>query len=164
MIVEELQPVLEQAGRALSTCEPFPWSRPTTSARKTIFNLVAADNQFEKTFAEFLEKASDVDRFSKLPERFGFTVAYTDSAANLRYYEPDFVAVTNDGAHHLIETKGREDVDVAHKDRAARLWCENATLLTGTEWRYKKIPQKEFEKLRPDDFDDLIALEPVRLL
>ena len=47
---------------------------------------------------------------------------------------------------------------------AARLWCENATLLTDTEWRYKKIPQKEFEKLRPDDFDDLIALEPVRLL
>jgi hypothetical protein len=34
----------------------------------------------------------------------------------------------------------------------------------GTEWRYKKTPQKEFEKLRPDDFDDLIALESVRLL
>ena len=66
--------------------------------------------------------------------------------------------------HHLIETKGREDVEVAHKDRAARLWCENATLLTGTEWRYKKIPQKEFEKLRPDALDDLIILEPVRLL
>ena len=164
MIVEELQPMLEQAGRALSTCEPFPWSRPTATARKTVFNLVAADNQFEKTFAEFLEKASDVDRFSKLPERFGFTIAYTDSAANLRYYEPDFAAVTNDGVHHLIETKGREDVDVAHKDRAAQLWCENATLLTSTEWRYKKVPQKEFEKLRPDDFDDLIALDPVRLL
>jgi type III restriction enzyme len=164
MIVEELQPMLEQAGRPLSICEPFPWSRPTASARKTVFNLVATDNQFEKTFAEYLEKASDVDRFSKLPERFGFTIAYTDSAANLRYYEPDFVAITNDGVHHLIETKGREDVDVAHKDRAARLWCENATLLTGTEWRYKKIPQKEFEKLRPDGFDDLIALEPVRLL
>jgi type III restriction enzyme len=61
-------------------------------------------------------------------------------------------------------TNVHEDIDVAHKDRAARLWCENATLLTSTEWRYKKIPQKEFEKLRPDDFDDLIALERVRLL
>ena len=36
--------------------------------------------------------------------------------------------------------------------------------ITVTGWRYKKIPQKEFEKLRPDDFDDLIGLEPVRLL
>ena len=48
------------------------------------------------------------------------------------------------------------------KDRAALLWCENATLLTGTEWLYKKVMQKEFEKLRPDEFEDLIALEPDR--
>ena len=126
--------------------------------------MVGADNQFEKSFAEFLQKAPDVDRFAKLPERFGFTIAYTDSAANLRYYEPDFVAVTNDGIYHLIETKGREDVDVSFKDRAAAPWCENATLLTGRSWQYLKVPQKEFEKLRPDDFGDLIALEPVRLL
>ena len=164
VVVEDLQPFLESEGQPLSTCEPFPWSRPTTPASKTVFNLVAADNQFEKSFAEFLQKASDVNRFAKLPERFGFTIAYTDSAANLRYYEPDFVAVTDDGVHHLIETKGREDVDVAHKDRAAILWCENATLLTRIEWQYLKVPQKEFEKLHPDDFGDLIALEPVRLL
>lgn len=164
VVVEDLQPFLESEGQPLSTCEPFPWSRPTTTANKTVFNLVGADNQFEKTFAEFLQKAGDVNRFAKLPERFGFTIAYTDAAANLRYYEPDFVAVTDDGVHHLIETKGREDVDVAHKDSAAALWCENATMLTGKEWRYRKVPQKEFEKLRPDDFGDLIALDPVRLL
>ncbi|MBE0696060.1 MAG: hypothetical protein IH586_03970 [Anaerolineaceae bacterium] len=40
-----------------------------------------------------------------------------------------------DRIHHLIETKGREDVDVAHKDLAARLWCENATRLTALEWK-----------------------------
>lgn len=103
-------------------------------------------------------------RFAKLPERFGFTISYTDAAANLRYYEPDFVAVTSDGIHHLIETKGREDIDVKHKDRAAALWCENATLLTGITWQYKKVLQKEFEKLQPNDFEDLIALEPITLL
>jgi type III restriction enzyme len=105
-----------------------------------------------------------LDEFAWLPERFGFTIAYTDAAANLRYYEPDFVAVTADGIHHLIETKGREDIDVKHKDRAAQLWCENATILTGTEWRYQKVLQKGFEELRPNDFEDLIALEPVTLL
>jgi type III restriction enzyme len=96
--------------------------------------------------------------------RFGFTINYSDSAANLRYYEPDFVAVTADGIHHLIETKGREDIDVQHKDRAAQLWCENATILTGTEWQYKKVLQKAFEQLHPDDFSDLIALEEITLL
>jgi type III restriction enzyme len=163
-IIEEKIPVLEKSGRPLSTCEGFPWSRLTLKADRTVFNLVAADNQFEKDFALFLEKAPDVDRFAKLPEIFNFTIPYTDSVANLRYYEPDFVAVTSDGLHHLIETKGREDIDVKHKDYAARLWCENATLLTGTHWEYKIIHQQEFEKLHPSDFDDLIALEPVRFL
>jgi type III restriction enzyme len=163
-VVEELMPVLEHAGRLLSTTEPFPWSRPMLAAKKTVFNLVAADNEYEKAFAHFLEKAPDVARFAKLPERFGFAIPYTDAVANLRYYEPDFVAVTTDGIHHLIETKGREDVDVAHKTRAARLWCENASLLTGTEWLYKIVHQKEFEQLHPDEFSDLIALEPILLL
>ena len=160
-VIEERTPTLEHAGRSLSTTEGFPWSRPTLSATKTIFNLVAADNEFEKTYAAFLEKAPDVVRFAKLPERFNFTIPYTDAAANLRYYEPDFVAVTTDGVHHLIETKGREDIDVKHKDRAAELWCENATTLTGTRWAYRKVLQKEFEKLQPSDFEDLIALDPI---
>ncbi len=157
-IVETQTPVLESAGRKLSACDGFPWSRPTLPAQKTVFNLVAADNQFEKNFALFLEKAADVVRFAKLPHKFNFTIPYTDSVANLRYYEPDFVAVTKDGVHHLIETKGREDIDVKHKDRTAQLWCENATMLTGTTWEYQKILQKGFEKLQPVDFEDLIAL------
>jgi type III restriction enzyme len=159
-----LTPELLSAARCLSETEPFPWSRPTATAVKTVFNLVAADNEFEKTFAVFLEKAPDVARFVKLPERFGFTIPYTDSAANLRYYEPDFIAVTTDGTHHLIETKGLEDIDVRHKDRAAQLWCENASLLTGAQWLYKIVHQKEFEKLRPDEFSDLVALDPIVLL
>ena len=160
-VVEEQTPILEHAGRCLSTTEGFPWSRPTLAATKTVFNLVAADNEFEKAFALFLEKAPDVARFAKLPERFNFIIPYTDSAANLRYYEPDFVAVTADGVHHLIETKGREDIDVKHKDLAAQLWCENGTILTSTEWVYRKVLQKEFEKLQPSDFEDLVALDPI---
>lgn len=164
VVVEELYPTLEEAGRRISECPPFPWSRETLLASKTVFNLAAPENQFELAFAKFLQNADDVDRFAKLPEQFGFTIPYTDSVANLRYYEPDFVAVTRDGIHHLIETKGREDVDVSFKDRAAALWCENATRLTGVPWQYLKVPQREFERLRPSDFDDLIALQPVRLL
>ena len=116
---------------------------------------MAADNEFERDFAKFLESASDVDRFAKLPSRFGFTIEYTDSATNLRYYEPDFVAVDTDGVHHVIETKGREDVDVAHKDRAATIWCENATLLTETTWTYVKVPQVEFGELQPTSLSDV---------
>ena len=87
-----------------------------------------------------------------------------DSVSNLRYYEPDFVVVLDNGNHFLVETKGREDLDVAHKDRAAQIWCENATLLTGTSWSYLKVPQKEYETLQPTEFSDLLVFEDRKLL
>jgi len=156
LVVEELSPSLEHPGRALSETEPFPFSRPTFEASKTVFNLVAADNDFEREFARFLQDATDVDRFAKLPTRFGFTIEYTDSATNLRYYEPDFVAVDRHGVHYVIETKGREDIDVAFKDRAATIWCENATLLADTTWMYFKVPQVEFGHLQPNELADAV--------
>jgi len=163
LVIEELEPHLIDAGRRLSQTPPFPYSRPTLKANKTVFNLVPCGNEFERAFARFLEDAPDVAAFAKLPEQFGFAIEYTDSSNNLRYYEPDFVAVTTDGRRYLIETKGREDVDVANKDRAAMLWCDNATRLTGNPWQYLKIPQKEYEKLQADEFADLLvfAQQPI---
>ncbi len=160
VIVEELSPSLIHAGRALSTMRGFATSRPTITAHKTVFNLIPCENNFEKRFAQFLEAAPDVAAFAKLPEQFGFRVEYTDTVGNLRYYEPDFVALLADGTHALVETKGREDTDVARKDRAAIIWCENATLLTEMSWRYIKVPQKGFEQLHADEFADLIVLIP----
>ena len=59
-----------------------------------------------------------------------------------------------------METKGLEDVKVAYKDRAARLWCENASVLTGTPWAYLKVLQTEFEALRPESFEALWVVAP----
>lgn len=157
LVVEELEPTLEGEGRKLSQTEGYPFSRPTLAAGKTIFNLVAPGNEYERDFARFLEDSEDVESFAKLPptSRLPFSIEYTDNATNLRYYEPDFVAVVSDGTHWLIETQGREDLDVAHKDRAAPIWCENATTLTGTPWRYVTVQQVEFAKLQPGDFETM---------
>lgn len=77
---------------------------------------------------------------------------------NLRPHYPNFVAAGRSGGHWLLETKGQETTDVPRKDAAAEQWCENATALTGTAWRYAKIPQKDFEALRPSRLADLAAL------
>jgi type III restriction enzyme len=158
LAVEQLYPELVHPGRPLSETPPFPYSRPTLDASRTVFNLVACANQFERAFAQFLEDAPDVSAFAKLPQQFGFAIEYADARNNLRYYEPDFVAVTTDGKRYLLETKGREDVDVAYKDRAATLWCENATRLTGDRWDYVKVPEKECKDLQPASFAELLAL------
>jgi type III restriction enzyme len=159
VVVEEQVPQLV-AARRLSETPAFPYSRPHAfAASKTIFNLAACDNDYEERFARFLQNAPDVTAFAKLPPQFGFAIEYTDSAASLRYYEPDFVAVLTDGSHRLIETKGREDPDVAHKDRATRLWCGNASQLTPQQWSYVKVPQVGFDRLQPASFADLLVFE-----
>jgi len=79
---------------------------------------------------------------------------------NLRNYEPDFVAIERSGVHWLLESKGQENVDVLRKDVAAVRWCENASRLTTTMWKYAKVPQKEFETLQPSRLADLAALVP----
>jgi type III restriction enzyme len=155
IIVEERIPEIVGPPRKLSQTEPFAYSRPTYQASKCIFNRVPCDNEFEVEFSKFLQSAKEVTKFSKLPSRFGFAIEYTDAVANLRYYEPDFVAALDSGEHYLIETKGREDPDVPHKDRAAKLWCEYASDLTETKWQYLKIPQQDFKRLEPNEFSDL---------
>jgi type III restriction enzyme len=157
--IEERQPELLEPKRLLSSTPPFPWSRPIWEGQRTVFNLVPCDNDFERTFARFLDGAPDVTRFAKLPRPFGFAIEYTDAAVNLRYYYPDFVAVDVNATHWLLETKGQESAEVVFKDRAATEWCENATALTGTSWRYRKVPEGEFEALRPARLADLEALD-----
>jgi type III restriction enzyme len=163
MTIEEQQPQLLEPPRMLCTCQPFPWSRPVWEGAKTVFNLVPCDNDFEREFAKFLDVCSDVRSFAKLPQIFGFSIEYTDAAMNLKSYFPDFVALDDEGTHWLLEAKGQENIDVIRKDNAATRWCENATALTGTLWRYVKVPQKDFEALRPSRLADLAALQPASL-
>jgi type III restriction enzyme len=158
VLVEGLEPQLLNVGRRLSETPKFPWSRAMLAAQNCVFNLVPCANEFEKEFAGSLRDAEDVARFAKLPEQFAFTIEYTDAVGNLRYYEPDFVAVAVDGAHYLLETKGQQDVSVAYKDRAARLWCENASRLTGQSWSYVKVRQTAYKSLQPTRFSDLLVL------
>jgi type III restriction enzyme len=39
----------------------------------------------------------------------------------------------------------------------AQIWCENASMLTDTDWRYLKVSQVEFAKLQPTEFADLLV-------
>jgi type III restriction enzyme len=159
LTIAEQEPTLVEPERMLSTCQPFPWSRPVWEGVKTVFNLVPCDNHFEREFAKFLDSASDVKSFSKLPQPFGFSIEYTDLAMNLRSYYPDFIAMDQDGTRWILETKGAETGDVPYKDAAATQWCENATNLTGKKWIYLKVQQKAFETLQPTRFGHLTALQ-----
>ena len=156
LLRQEVEPVILAEPFRLSGVEPFPWSRPTCQASKTVFNLVAADNNFELEFARFLQSAPDVVRFAKLPTQLGFKIQYIANTGNIRHYYPDFVAVDTKGRHHLIETKGLEDTNVANKDRAANVWCDNASKLTGVPWSFVKVAQIDYSTLPARTLADVI--------
>lgn len=159
-VIETRIPELLTTARMLSATQPFATSKKVMESKNTVFNFVPCDNEFELAFARFLDKADDLDAFAKLPEMFGFCIQYTDSLANIRNYYPDFIVRLKDGTHWIIETKGREDIEVAMKDNAAQNWCATATELTGVQWNYLKVLQKEFERLRPEGFEELwVGLE-----
>ncbi|MFN0175504.1 MAG: DEAD/DEAH box helicase family protein [Saprospiraceae bacterium] len=156
-VVEARVPELLTTAKMLSSTQPFATSKKVMESKRTVFNFVPCDNEFELTFARFLDKSEDLEAFAKLPELFGFCIQYTDTLANIRNYFPDFIARLSDGSHWLIETKGREDIEVAMKDNAAQNWCDTATELTDVQWNYIKVLQKDFEKLRPESFEELMA-------
>ncbi|MGD1085545.1 MAG: hypothetical protein ABSA47_12470 [Verrucomicrobiota bacterium] len=55
-------------------------------------------------------------------------------------------------------------MNVANKDRAAKLWCENTSRLTGKPWDYVKVLQTDYNRLQATQFADLMGLAGRRLL
>lgn len=141
----------------LSDTSPFVCSKMLYPAYKSIFNFVPCDNNFELDFAKFLDRAKDVDAFSKIVPKISFYVEYRDSDGNLRLYYPDFVILTDNNECWIVETKGREDIDVKYKDQRIKFWCEDATKLTKTKWSFKRIDQEDFEKYRFKSLKELVS-------
>lgn len=146
----------ERADFRLSETKPFSWRRnlPPLVANKTVFNYVATYNDFERRFAEFLDRAPDVIRFASLgtteqgESGTKFRVDYIKPSGAIGFYNPDWVVVqkTEEGeVNWIIETKGRLWEGTAAKDEAMRLWCERISAKTGTRWRYKRIDQAVFD-------------------
>jgi type III restriction enzyme len=153
--IAEREPTITESAFRVSETPPFPWSRQTVEGERTVFNLTPVDNALEARFAQFLDRASDVAAWAKLATNSRFALEYISKAGALRYYHPDFVVRLTDDTCLIVETKGREDLDVAFKDRRARRWCEDATRLAGRAWAYEKIGQAAFDAYTGADFDGL---------
>ena len=141
--------------RRLSETKPFKWRRdlPLFRAKKTVFNLVATYNRFERAFAKFLDRADDVTRFAALAtteqgdSAAEFCIDYLKTSGAIGFYYPDWVMVQErdgDETHWIVETKGRAWEGTEEKDVAAETWCRRVTKATGQEWRYTRVNQTEF--------------------
>ena len=159
LTVERREIEFEREDFRLSETRPFAWRRnlPPLEAEKTVFNFVTTYNDFERSFAGFLDNAGDVLRFAALgtteqgASGTSFRVDYLKPSGAIGLYYPDWVAVQRerDGriVHWIVETKGRVWEGTAEKDSAMREWCRRVTRATGDAWKYIRVNQADF---RPD--------------
>lgn len=138
--------------------------RPYLAATKSVFNKTVGEPQssgFELSFAAFLEGAADVSAFAKNYLAVGFKLDYVKADGDLSNYTPDFIVRTTDGIVWIVETKGREEIDLPQKMARLRQWCIDATAAStsdgGTQYRFVFVDQRSFERQPPKTFAGLAA-------
>jgi type III restriction enzyme len=133
-------------------------------ARRSVFNRIVGEinaDGLELPFASFLETVPDVQAFGKNYMAVGFKLDYVKANGDLSTYTPDFIVRTTDGAIWIVETKGREELDLAQKMTRLRQWCADATEAardeSGTHYGFVYVDQPGFEKHRPASFAGLLS-------
>ncbi|MBI5057730.1 MAG: DEAD/DEAH box helicase family protein [Nitrospirae bacterium] len=130
-------------------------TRPTLPAENTPFNLVPCNREFEVAMTTFLNRASDVQSFCKNAGPQSLRIDYLSGSGRLSFYTPDFIVSKKDGNYLLVETKGREDIDVPLKATAAVSWCKAASS-PKVKWQYLYVPQAVFSGFTSNKTEDLV--------
>lgn len=116
---------------------------------------------FELSFAAFLEGAEDVSAFAKNYLAVGFKLDYVKADGDLSNYTPDFIVRTTDGTVWIVETKGREEIDLPQKMKRLGQWCTDATTASapedGTTYRFVFVDQRGFGRHPPKTMAGLAA-------
>lgn len=137
-------------------------NRKFLRAEKCIYTKVVGEANaggFELRFAAFLEAATDVEAFTKNYLAIGFRLDIVKADGSLSNYIPDFIVRDSDGVTWIIETKGREEIDLPNKMRRLRQWCEDATEsdASGKRYSFIYVDQTGFEKHNPKTLHDLVV-------
>ena len=139
-------------------------NRPYLVPKKSLFSKIVGEPHaggFELRFARFLDEAPDVVAFAKNYLAVGFKIDYVKASGDLSNYVPDFLAKTADGTVWIVETKGREEIDLPQKMARLKQWCADATSASraegGPEYRFLYVDQQGFECTPTKDFAGLTA-------
>lgn len=140
----------------------FRWVGPRAEGKKCHLSKIPCDSPLEAEFADFLDSATDVDRYVK-NERLGFSVTYFESGRPRQYF-PDFIVALEDGNANaqerwtLIETKGEVWPNTDLKRLAAEKWCRMMTDAGQGDWSYLFVQQLAFNRARKSGISTVAAL------
>jgi type III restriction enzyme len=131
--------------------------RPFQYPMKSVFSRTVGEPNaggYELSFAAFLDKpGNDVAAFAKNYLAIGFKLDYVKANGELSTYTPDFIVRDTSGTVWVIETKGREELDLPRKMARLKQWCADATAASvvdgGPSYRFLYVDQKSFDRATP---------------
>ncbi|WP_028322571.1 DEAD/DEAH box helicase family protein [Desulfatiglans anilini] len=143
----------------VSNARPFVVTdRKYLLPRKSVFNKIVGDSEFELEFANFLENTNDVISFAKNYYEIHFKIDYKNVSGAISSYYPDFFVKTDAKTVYIVETKGREDLDDIEKIKRLRQWCKDASeRQKNIKYKMLYVKQEDWEKYKPKNFAELTA-------
>ena len=125
--------------------------------KKSVFNRIIGDSQLELQFANFLEGCDDVVSFAKNYMAVHFKLDYVKADGDISNYYPDFMVKLSTKRIVIVETKGREDLDVPLKMARLAQWCDDVNhVQTDVEYDFVYVDEESFEKYKPTSFRQLL--------
>jgi type III restriction enzyme len=94
-------------------------------ARRSIFNKIVGDSNFELEIASFFEDCDDIISYVKNYLAIHFKIDYCNADGEPKNYYPDFLVKVNESLVYVVETKGREDLDDIEKIKRLKVWCDD---------------------------------------
>ena len=127
--------------------------------KKSVFNKIVGDSDFELEFADFLERADDVISFAKNYYEIHFKIDYKNASGAISSYYPDFFVKTDNKTIYIIETKGREDLDDIEKIKRLEQWCKDASeRQKRIAYKMLYVKQEKWDKYKPVGFRQLVEV------
>jgi type III restriction enzyme len=147
----------------ISEARPFVVNdKPYIFPKKSVFNKIVGDSNFELEFSNFIDSCEDVISFTKNfqnKEASALRIEYKNSEGVIANYYPDFFVKTDNKTVYIVETKGREEDDDKLKFERLQQWCEDVnSRQTRITYKALYIKQEEWVKDRLKNFDEVIRL------
>jgi hypothetical protein len=125
--------------------------------KRSPFNKIIADNHFELLFARFLDDCEEVVSFAKNYFAVNFRLDYVKSGGDISNYYPDFLVKLSDREVYIVETKGREELDLPLKMKRLRQWCDDINSAQAqVKYGFVYVDEESFMIYRPTSFRQLV--------
>lgn len=124
----------------------------------SVFNRIIGDGGFELEFASFLDgRQGEIISFAKNYFAVGFKLDYVNADGDISNYYPDFFVKVSDQVIYIIETKGREDLDVPLKMARLKQWCDDVNQAQqAVRYDFVFVDEEGFKKYQPKSFAALV--------